>query len=123
MGVLVVLAGWSGSVEVENTIMAFNLEGPSVSGQGLDLSCCDLFGNKGGNWVGSIADQLGVNGNIAADPLFCDPEADILTLDRDSPCAPGQSGCGLMGAWDVGCGTTPAEGRTWGAIKALYRGE
>ena len=36
---------------------------------GNDLIC----GNAGGDWTGCLAGQLGVNGNFAADPLFCDP--------------------------------------------------
>jgi hypothetical protein len=70
------------------------------------LSCCDLFGNAGGDWVGPIADQYGVDGNISEDPLFCDPDSGDLTLEVDSPCSPDYSpeGCGLIGARYVGCG-------------------
>jgi hypothetical protein len=51
-------------------------------------------GNGGGDWVGGIADQHGVRGNISADPLFCDP---------------------------AGCGGMPVEAVSWGVLKALYR--
>jgi hypothetical protein len=92
------------------------------------LECCDIYGNEGGDWVGSIADQLGVNGNISEDPEFCDPDNGDLTLFDTSPCAPGNSppGCDLIGAHPVGCANAgidpgPAEGVTWGAVKAMYR--
>lgn len=38
---------------------------------------CDIWGNTNGDWVYEMASLLGVNGNIAADPLFCDPDADV----------------------------------------------
>jgi hypothetical protein len=45
-----------------------------------------------------------VNGNIALDPIFCDLTTGNLRIRSDSPCAPRQSpGCGLLGAWPVGC--------------------
>jgi hypothetical protein len=86
------------------------------------MSCCDIFGNQGGDWIGTFADQYGHNGNICADPLFCDPENDDLTLGGDSPCAAENNPeCGQIGAWPVGCGPTPAVEATWGGIKALFR--
>ena len=58
--------------------------------------------------MGCLAGQLGVNGNIAADPLFCAPAIGNYALDAASPCAPEQApaGCGLIGAIGVGCGAT-----------------
>lgn len=70
--------------------------------------------------MGCIADQQGIEGNICADPLFCDPENGDLRLQEDSPCGPGGD-CGLMGAWPIGCGGTPVTETTWGAVKALFR--
>jgi hypothetical protein len=95
----------------------------------ITLTCSDLYGNAGGNWTDCIADQLGQNGNIFADPLFCDVAADNFTLSSNSPCAPDNSnGCGLIGAQDVGCdarinvGADPRmEATSWGRIKGMYR--
>jgi predicted outer membrane repeat protein len=66
------------------------------------LRCCNLYGNDGGDWEGCIADQLGTDGNISKDPLFCDPDHGDLRLKPTSPCGPDSSECGLMGAWPVG---------------------
>jgi len=93
---------------VENCIISFCGEGVPVWCDGTsaaDLTCCDVYGNAGGDWVGCIEDQYGVDGNFSADPLFCDPPHDDLTLAAASPCAPENSpgGCGLIGAWPVGC--------------------
>jgi predicted outer membrane repeat protein len=67
------------------------------------LTCCDIYGNEGGDWIGCIEEQLGTNGNISADPLFCDPENGDFHLRPESPCQPDSSECGLIGAWPVGC--------------------
>lgn len=73
----------------------------------LAVSCCDVFGNEGGNYEG-FPDQTGRNGNISADPLFCDPGGDDYSLSAVSPCLPGNHpngcDCGLIGAVGRGCG-------------------
>jgi hypothetical protein len=112
-------------VTADRTIVAFGTTGEAVRCDGtttVALSCCDVFGNEGGDWVGSISDQYGINGNISADPLFCNPGIGDFTLHANSPCAPDSNpDCGLIGAWPVGCADTPVETTTWGAIKAIYR--
>ena len=72
--------------------------------------------------MGGVAWQYGVEGNISADPLFCDPGGDDFRLQEGSPCGPDYNpDCGLIGAWPVGCGGTPSEATSWGALKALFR--
>ncbi len=113
------------SVTLSNTIVAFNLGGEGVrcdAGASATLTCCDVFGNSGGDWVGCLDGQLGIGGNICEDPLFCGPGSEDFTLHADSPCALEHNPeCGLIGAWPVGCEETPIEETTWGAIKAMYR--
>ncbi|MCK4305988.1 MAG: T9SS type A sorting domain-containing protein [Candidatus Eisenbacteria sp.] len=89
---------------VRNAIIAFNLDGPGISCGLLGtpaLSCCDIYGNEGGDWVGFIASQHGINGNFSADPYFCDMDNDDYHLWNYSPC--NQAACGIIGAWPVGC--------------------
>ena len=121
------------SATLTNCIIAFGGESSSAvecGGTGsVTLSCSDVYGNGGGDWVDCIAGQGTVNGNFSADPLFCCAELGDLTLDADSPCVPGNhpggNGCGLIGAWGIGCsGTGVAENAqetSWGAIKAMFR--
>jgi predicted outer membrane repeat protein len=105
---------------------AFDVSDPSSDPW---LSCTDIYGNEGGDWVGAIADQLGQNGNFSACPSFCnwDVAPYDLHLCSASPCLPGNhpdgSTCGLIGALGQGCACGPSgtEPSTWGAIKAMRR--
>jgi len=94
------------------------------SGSKIDVRCSDVFGNDSGNWVGALDGLLGEGGNIEADPIFCDPDNGNYHLYSNSPCAPGNSnsdGCGLIGAYGVGCGPSSVEAKSWGRIKGMYR--
>ncbi len=90
---------------LNNTCLpSFGLGGAAVDTDGgyvPVLACCDVFGNEGGDWVGCIADQNGLNGNFSLDPFFCDADNGDFHLWNYSPC--NQEGCGLIGAWPVGC--------------------
>jgi predicted outer membrane repeat protein len=95
---------------VERSIIAFSTRGGAASCSdpaALEFSCSDLYGNAGGDWVGPIAGQLGVSGNLSEDPLFCSADDGDLQIDAGSPCAP-VSGrdCGLIGALGIGCSVT-----------------
>ncbi len=122
----------SASATLENSILSFSAQGSAVACAGeasASLTCCDVYGNEGGDWVGCIADQLGVNGNIEADPLFCGPVDgdEPYTLQWNSPCAqPNNPACGLVGARGVGCPPStvvPSSGEpsSWSAIKGAFR--
>lgn len=110
---------------LDRCLVAFNRGAPACGNEGpVTLSCCDIFGNEGGDWVGHIADQYGQAGNISLDPLFCDAEEGDFTIAAESPCAPFNPlnpECDLVGAWPVGCGGTPVKIMTWGDVKASYR--
>ncbi len=94
---------------LQSTIVSFSTQGEGIycgSGSAATLAgCCDVYGNAGGPGV-CIQPQLGTAGNMALDPLFCDPASDDYTIRSDSPCAPFSSPnpeCDLIGAWPVGC--------------------
>jgi hypothetical protein len=97
-------------VQVENTIIAFGTQGEAVAcaGNGVAvMSCSDIYGNAGGNWTGCISDQVGINGNFALDPRFCNVGGRDFRLAQTSPCtaANAPAGCGLIGAYPIGCAT------------------
>lgn len=114
--------------ELSNTLIACAWDGCSIRCAGTStasLYCCDVYGNPGGDWIGCLTGQLGINGNISEDPLFCDQENGDFTIRSDSPCAPftpPNEECDLIGAWPVGCDApVSVESITWGAIKSGYR--
>jgi hypothetical protein len=101
----------SSSPVLQNCIVAFSPEGEAVHCPGATddptLTCCDLYGNSGGDWIGCIADQAGINGNFSLDPLFCDTSAADFRLDHISPCTPENNECGsLIGSLGIGCAGT-----------------
>ncbi len=112
--------------DLRHTILAFAPTGAAVAGIGtLDATCLDVYGNAGGDYVGQLSGKGGVNGNISADPLFCDPGADDYTLREGSPCyTPLPPGCGTgsIGKYGIGCSVpTSTEAASWGRIKAIFK--
>jgi len=111
---------------IRNTIIAWSVQGEAVySRQGAfhpELSCCDLYRNRGGDWTGLIAGQLPERGNLASDPIFCNRFQGVFSIASYSPCAARQSGaCGLIGAYDVTCDVVPAQRMSWGRLRGLFR--
>ena len=99
---------------IERSIIAFGTLGEAVfcePGSSADLSCSDVFGSTGGDWVGCLETQLGQDGNFALDPLFCNAAGGNFRLTASSPCAPANSppGCDLIGAFPAGCGVGIAD--------------
>lgn len=99
---------------LENCIVAFNTDGSGLYAYPdpthpttISVSCCDVFANAEGGFGGDLADQTGLNGNFAANPLFCDldgPDGGDLSLAAGSPCLPAGNDCGvLIGARSQGC--------------------
>lgn len=112
------------SVSISNVIIALGAGGGvglSVDSSPITFGCTDIWGNPAGDWVGNIAGQLGTNGNISADPLFC---SGGFLLQGNSPCSPGNhpdgDACGVIGVFPVGCGSVAVEEKSWGEIKAMY---
>jgi hypothetical protein len=106
-------------------IVAFNDGGAPfecTSQSSVDIGWSDVFGNSHGDWVGCIADQYDNDENMCVDPLFCGDEnpEEPYSLHSDSPCGP-EGPIWLIGAWPVGCGSTPVETMSWGTIKSKYR--
>ena len=117
--------GYSSTVTVEHSIIAGSVGTNAAfcyENSVVTLSCSDVFGNEGGDWVDCLSGQEGLNGNFGADPLFCNATSGDFHLQAGSPCAPpGNTGCGLVGALPVGCDVLLISHKSWGAIKARYR--
>ncbi len=122
-----IMGSFLAGTTVENTMICNSPSGVAVANWDEDfitLTCCNIYGNAGGDWVGVIADQFPGNGNLSEDPQFCavDPDSEeYWELQNDSPCGEGQSPCGLIGAWPVGCGSVDTREMEWGGVKAMFR--
>jgi hypothetical protein len=95
--------------------------GGAVSAYQIPLvSACNVFWQNapGTSYVPSPTDRI-------VDPLHCDPVAGDFELMAGSPCLPsGSIGCGLIGAFGEGsCGVISVDPKSWGEVKAAYRGE
>ena len=102
----IVLRGALGSAFIETSILCF-AGAPALAGLrdgAAMLVCCNVFGNRGGDWTGMVAAQAEQGGNLSANPAFCGLHRGNFGLDPRSPCAPANNPCGeLIGALDVGC--------------------
>jgi hypothetical protein len=114
-----------GYLGADLSIIASN-EGVAIHEGSPVLTCCDVFNNSGGDWVGSLLGQNGQNGNFSDWPRFCDPDRHHFTLSGDSPCLPGNHPHGyncqeFIGAFGHGCGPVALIPQTWARIKAKYK--
>lgn len=98
------------ATSVSASIIAFHQGTGLFSGgtYGPQLNLSNVFGNAGGDWVGSAAPGgLGAT-NRSGDPLFCansQPTQIAFNLQEASPCHPDSNGGTTLGAWPVGCGS------------------
>ncbi len=96
--------------DFSNNLIALNTGGVSFAngvatpGEPAVFNCNDVFGNANADYSG-MADPTGSNGNVMADPLFCNLGEANYNVTTDSPCdADNSAGCGLIGALGSGCG-------------------
>lgn len=99
--------GSDASIDIGNTLIAFNKIGYPVEAYGgspFEISCSDVFGNTPGNYVFTLSGWDETNGNFSANPYFCDiAEEDFHVLDI-SECLPANNTCGeLVGLLGEGC--------------------
>ncbi|MBU1699446.1 MAG: T9SS type A sorting domain-containing protein [Candidatus Eisenbacteria bacterium] len=106
-----IFAYFNSQIYLENTIIADSFSGEGILCEwdsGAALHCCDIYGNAGGDYVGCLEGQEGINGNIHEDPLFCNYLNQDYRLSEESPCAPltePNTECPLIGSEPVGCGS------------------
>jgi len=109
------------STLLSRNLIAFTGPGAAMICQGgatPTVGCSVYWGNAGGDDV--CGTDLG--DNLIANPYFCGAYlSGNYLLRSDSPCAPANSACGLqIGAFGLGCATTPTRSATWGQLKSLY---
>ncbi len=93
--------------DIENCIISSSKKGRAIActpSLALLVSCTNIFGNVGGDWVSCLLNKQFTNGNLEVDPLYCQPNAPNLTLKSTSPCLAANNSCTtLIGANDLGC--------------------
>lgn len=117
---------YTSAVTMQDCIVAFGTGGAGVgcAGSGTaTLTCSDVYGNTGGDWVGCILEQQGSDHNFSLDPRFCGPvnPDEPYSLKDNSPCAAANNlDCGQVGAYPIGCEAFPTvywdgggDGVTW----------
>jgi len=92
-----------------NCLIAFNDQCEAIDcvdgTAGPTVTCSNSFGNTLGNWTGCVADLEEINGNLTANPEFCDIASRDFHLAQNSQCAPANNFCAdQIGALGVGCG-------------------
>ncbi|MCK5712797.1 MAG: VCBS repeat-containing protein, partial [Hyphomicrobiaceae bacterium] len=94
------------TLELDRTIVSFGNHHAvrCYDGGAITLVDCNVYGNANTDYSLDIITYKGKNGNINADPVFCDPAAGELGLRADSPCTDVNAWNGqLIGAHDVVC--------------------
>ncbi len=132
-GAIYVTANYGGSVELVDCIISNSLEGAAMDihpAVPVTLSCSNLYGNAGGDWIAPFAAQVDERGNFSANPCYCDVLSEDFHLSADSYARAGGHpwGCNqLVGAYGVGCGESgcsgpvTVEGMSFGSVKSLFR--
>jgi len=88
---------------IKNNIVVNGLEGIRNQSAGLAVvSYNDVWGNIE-NYTGGVTSPG--EGDISADPMFCDPDSDNYYLDGASPCLGAGEGGVNIGAFGPGCNT------------------
>lgn len=109
------------NVTVDRNIFAFNPARAMMfmTTTNLTLTCNDSFDNPAGNYPVGLPTEG--DGNISLDPEFCNLAAGDYSLAQGSPCLPAGNTCGvLIGAYAMGCGVSPTEPVSWGALKDRF---
>ena len=93
-----------------HSIFSRSISGGAVS----SYTRCEIYFSATDTWdcgphpyQGDAWNPPGENGNIAADPLYCNPASDDFSLCADSPCAGENNPIhGQIGLYPIGCGAS-----------------
>jgi predicted outer membrane repeat protein len=96
------------SLRIQESIVTNSRESNGIDLQGAqaileEVSCTNIYGNDGGDYVGALTEFEGINGNLNVDPQYCSAAEQDFRLSASSPCADTSGGCSVMGAKVVGC--------------------
>lgn len=101
------------AINITSSLFALGGQGTLIAAAEatLDLSCTDIYGNLGGDWVGNLAGLDLINNNLCTDPMFCQVAAGDFQLAYASPCLGFNNDCNVnVGALGLGCSEVTAAG-------------
>ncbi|UCF05017.1 MAG: right-handed parallel beta-helix repeat-containing protein [bacterium] len=115
------------ALTVRSSIICYSRNGGALAVEVsslLDIGCCDIYGNSGGDSFPPGTVDAGFN--IFLEPQFCGSVGSAnYYLQSDSPCHPinhpGGLFCGLIGAYPVMCGSVPVGEDSWSGIKRSFK--
>ena len=92
------------ALDIESSMLVFNGGGPGIDcgwdgTATVSMNCSLLYGNSSD----CLVDQIGINGNLSADPLFCFMTEGDFSLRPESPMVT-NPGCQPEAGWPTGCG-------------------
>jgi len=112
-----------GSPVVEKNIIALTRAGGGIwcgGGATPTLRNNLAWQNAGGDGVGDCPTWWQSDGNLVANPAFCDTLSGDFHLAQDSPALTHVAG--PLGAYPIpGCGPVPVRPITWGRLKTRYQ--
>ena len=117
----------SSTATLSRNIIAFNggigstyADGVTCASSSTTFDCNLFYQNTLGNTGGCGSDPVGSNGNVEADPLFCDFAGGDYSIPPTSPAAAANSGgCGTIGADSETCVSTAVDDPTPGRPQAF----
>jgi PKD repeat protein len=98
----------STTFSLNQSIIAFNRGTAAVctGNSEITVSCIDVFGNSGGDYVDCLWNYGNTDGNFSMDPLFCRPAQGDWHLAVESPCLFENNSCDLpIGCFTAECDT------------------
>jgi len=96
----------SDSCEVSNNLFYRNQDGITdwLATEVVSLNCNNYYGNKYNTSYFPPGDQIGINGNISADPMLCDTTLESISVLPNSPLLAENNDCGVnIGNVHEGC--------------------
>jgi len=108
----------SGSISCKNNI--FYKTRTWLGSGGGEIKCNDAWPDT---IITSSYSNYAMEGNLSADPLFCDEGIGDFRLAWESPCADANApaGCGQIGLFESACRQTAVRQTTWGRLKLQFQ--
>jgi hypothetical protein len=112
----------------DDAIIAVGPTGEAVHGKvggGEGFTCCDIYDDESGDWLGCIEATFETEGAAEATTFACSPDSESYSFSAPSFCSTGPSSenYGFIGADGLECYVTPVGEGDVGSPSTLYLGQ